>query len=149
MRGLFQILLLLLCAASGYVHATDDAIAAAEALLRHDAATDHTYLHDNGAHFRYFVAAGGVDLPAEALSRLRDTGLMFLPGSSWKQPEQGTHVGRDMQVTIGEPKLLPDGTFEINYNFYCGPLCASTNSAILRHDASGWHVVATRLKAIS
>ena len=148
MRNLIRLLLSLACVASGSARATSDqALAAAEALLRYDAVTDHTYLHDNGTH-RCFISVAGTDLPAEALARLRDTGLTLLPGTAWKL-EAGKRVGHDMHVTIGEPEPLSDGTFLINYSFYCGTLCHSTNVAILRRDASGWHVVNTRLKTLS
>jgi len=148
MRRKIRLLLLLVGAASGAAHASDDAVAAAEVLLRHDAATDHTYLHDNGARFRYFITSGGADLPAASLARLRDTGLIFLPGSLWTA-EKGKHVGHDMHVSIGEPEPLPDGSFRITYGFYCGTLCHSGNTAILRHDTSGWRVVSSRLNSIS
>ena len=148
MRGLLHLLLLLIGVANGVVHAaSNDAFAAAEALLRHDAVTDHTYLRGNSKH-PCFVSVAGADLPAEALARLRDTGLKFLPGSAW-MPEEGKRVGHDMHVTISEPELLSDGTFRVNYSFYCGTLCRSTSTAILRRDASGWHVASTQLKTIS
>lgn len=149
MRGRIRLLFLLAGTASGVAHAaSDQAFAAAEALLRHDASSDHTYLHANCAHHPCFVSVAGVDLPSPALARLRDTGMIFLPGSEWKQ-EPGKHVGHDMHVSIGEPQPQPDGSFLINYSFYCGTLCHSTNTAVLKRDASGWHVMTTRLETIS
>jgi hypothetical protein len=150
MRGLLQLLLLSIGAESAVVHAaSNQALAAAEALLLHDAATNHTYLHDNGNRFRYFISVAGSDLPPATMAHLQPTGLTFLPGSSWKKPANGEHVTHDMRLNIGEPRPLPDGSFQIDYSFYCGARCASGNNAILRHDDSGWHVMATRLKTIS
>jgi hypothetical protein len=149
-RPLRALLLILLFAwGHAYCLQADDAFAMAEALIRHDLTIQHTYLSENAKDFRFFASVQGIDFPDVLIGRLRDTGLAFLPGSTWKAPGSGTTVGNDMRMTIGEPTRRSVGTFEVIYSFYCGTRCASGNTAIMRRDASGWHVVESRLDRIS
>lgn len=112
-----------------------------EALIRHDLASDKTYIGAN-RNFRFFVTVGGADLSNDAIQRLADTGVQFFPGSQW-------HQGADMRLDIGVPTLKGDGNYEVSYGCYCGPLCASSDRAVMTHDAGGWHVLKSELLTIS
>ena len=90
-----------------------------------------------------------VDLSPESIRQLSDTALELLPGSKWTPPPSGTHVGPTMSMGVGTPLLRPDGDYDVTFGFYCGGLCASGYSAVLRHDGSGWHVISAVMNMIS
>ena len=90
-----------------------------------------------------------IDLSPESIRLLRDTGLQLMPGSTWKAPPSGTHVGTTMNLGVGTPLLRPDGDYDITFGFYCGGLCASGHKAVLRRDAAGWHVISSVMESIS
>jgi hypothetical protein len=50
---------------------------------------------------------------------------------------------------VGLPTHRQDGDYEVKYGFYCGSLCASWHTAVLHRDAKGWHVLCSRMDAIS
>ena len=113
----------------------------AEALIRHDLSSDKTYIGAN-RNIRYFVTVSGADLSNDVIQRLADTGVKFFPGSQWQE-------GRDMRLRISVPDVKADGTYEVSYSCYCGPLCASSNRAVMTRDVSGWHVLKSELLIIS
>lgn len=90
-----------------------------------------------------------IDLSPESIRALGDTGLQLLPGSAWKPPESGTHVGATMNMGVGTPTRRADGDYDITFGFWCGGLCASGHQAVLRHDVSGWHVISSVMNSIS
>jgi hypothetical protein len=90
-----------------------------------------------------------IDLSPESIQSLGDTGLQLMPGSAWKAPPNGTHVGATMNMGVGTPTRRPDGDYDITFGFYCGSLCASGHKAVLRRDASGWHVISSVMESIS
>ena len=90
-----------------------------------------------------------IDLSPESIRLLGDTGLQLMPGSVWKAPPSGTRVGRTMSLSVSTPLLRPDGDYDITFGFYCGGLCASAHTAVVRHDASGWHVISSVMNWIS
>ena len=90
-----------------------------------------------------------IDLSPESIRSLGDTGLPFLPGSAWKAPQSGTRVGTTMTMGVGTPTRRPDGNYDITFGFWCGGLCASSHTAVLRYDTSGWHVISSMMNSIS
>ena len=92
---------------------------------------------------------GMINLSAESIRSLDDTGLQLLPGSAWKAPQSGTRVGTTMNMGVGTPTRRPDGDYDITFGFWCGGLCASSHTAVLRHDASGWRVISSVMNSIS
>lgn len=90
-----------------------------------------------------------IDLSPLSIQQLSDTGLELLPGSRWTSPPSGTRVGPEMSMGIGTPLLRSDGDYDVTFGFYCGGLCGSGHSAVLRRDASGWHVISSVMNMIS
>jgi hypothetical protein len=89
-----------------------------------------------------------LDLSADAIRQLADTGLRLFPGSAWpsgKAPPAATM----MRMNVLLPTRRPDGDYDVQYGFWCGDLCASWHNAVLRHDAKGWHVLSSNMEAIS
>lgn len=90
-----------------------------------------------------------VDLSPISIQQLSETGLVLLPGSTWTAPPSGTRVGPKMSMGVGTPLRRPDGDYDVTFGFYCGGLCGSGHSAVLRHDAAGWRVVSAVMNMIS
>lgn len=90
-----------------------------------------------------------VDLSAESIRSLGDTGLQLRAGSDWKAPESGAQVHTAMRMGVGTPTRRADGDYDITFGFWCGPLCASSHAAVLRYGSSGWHVISSEMKSIS
>lgn len=90
-----------------------------------------------------------VDLSAASIQQLSDTGLELMPGSTWTAPPSGTRVGPKISMGVGTPLRRADGDYDVTFGFYCGGLCGSGHTAVLRHDASGWRVVSAVMNMIS
>lgn len=90
-----------------------------------------------------------IDLSPESIRSLSDTGLDLMPGSAWKPPQSAGHVGTTMHMGVGTPTRRPDGDYDITFGFWCGTLCASSHTAVLRYDQSGWHVLSSVMTGIS
>jgi hypothetical protein len=97
------------------------------------------------------VPGGGrpIDLSADAIRSLGDTGLQLRAGSAWKAPASGALEHTGMTMGVGTPTLRADGDYDITFGFWCGPLCASSHRAVLRHGASGWRVISSQMDWIS
>lgn len=102
---------------------------------------------------RYFVSipspdtGGQVDLPPEYLADLRKDNIEAFPGSTWTQGM--TNGSMAMRFAVGLPVRRPDGNYDVAYSYYCGPLCAGWYTAVMVHDATGWHVVSSVMNAVS
>ena len=92
---------------------------------------------------------GMIDLSPESIRALGDTGLQLMPGSAWQPPSSGARVGTTMNMGLGTPTRRPDGDYDVTFGFWCGGLCASDHTAVLRHNASGWHVLSSVMNSIS
>ena len=88
-----------------------------------------------------------LDLSPVAIHRLADTGLQLFPGSAWPTGKAPADLTM-MRMGVGLPMRRPDGDYDVRYGFGCGSLCGSSHSAVLRHDAGGWHVLASHMDAI-
>lgn len=124
----------------------------AEVLIRHQFGAE--YSPKSGAtRSRYFVsipspdAKGSVDLSPEIVASLKRDGIETYPRAAWKQGSG--NVSFDRQFSVGLPVRRPDGNYDVPYGYYCGPLCAGWFTAVMKHDAAGWHVVSTVMNAIS
>jgi hypothetical protein len=124
----------------------------AEVLIRHQCGAEQS--PKGGAiRSRYFVslpspdAKGFVDLSPEIMASLKRDGIETYPGGAWKQG--GASVSFDLQFSVGLPVRRSDGNYDVPYGYYCGPLCAGWFTAVMKHDAAGWHVVSTVMNAIS
>ena len=113
----------------------------AAALIRHELSSSDSYMGAN-KEFPFFVSVEGDDLPSDFIARLSDTGMAFFAGSTWAE-------GKGMKMQIGAPKQRSDGNYDVSHSYYCGVLCASSNTAIMRHDQSGWHVLSSDMHWIS
>ena len=125
---------------------SDETLAAAQALLLWQVST-HKISPDSSMHFS--VSVDGHDLPPAAVEAMRRrTGITFAPGSAFV-PENGATVGNFWNIGIGKPTPRSDGDYDLTWGYYCGMLCASGNTATLHHDATGWHVVESRMHWVS
>ncbi|QNK01459.1 hypothetical protein [Dyella telluris] len=137
-------------------HPAPDLQGMAEALIRYQFDPQRT---GAGASTRasYFVllqspdSSRGTDLAPEVVARLKRDGIETLPGSSWKPPEDPQHPVSplQMQYSIGLPVRRADGNYDVSFGYYCGSLCAGSYKAVMKHDATGWHVVSTVMEAVS
>ena len=119
---------------------TEDALEAAVALIRHELEHE-SYLSANPMD--YFVKIGEEDLPAEIAASLAMDKIRFFPASA-----QGEDRG--MSMTIGGFSRKSDGAVEVDYSFYCGPLCASSHTAVMKKNFLGkWKVISTEMHWIS
>jgi hypothetical protein len=122
------------------------------ALVRYQMTAKDGYLREN--RMPLYVSMGWpdggrqLDLSTDAIRSLADTGLQLFPGSAWptgKAPPDLTM----MRMGVGLPMHRPDGDYDVEYGFWCGSLCASSHTAVLRHDARGWRVLKSHMDAIS
>jgi hypothetical protein len=118
---------------------TSDDFAAAQALLR-------WYLPGHKPSRRasksLFVCVAGAELPQQVVRALQDdTGRQFRPCGEYETTEPEGTIGGNLSIVIGKPEQRSDGDFDVTWNYYCGGLCGGSSMAILRRDASGWHVV--------
>lgn len=90
-----------------------------------------------------------LDLSADAIRQLADTGLNLFPGSAKPASTKNAVENTEMMMGVGLPVHRQDGDYDVNYDFYCGNLCASSHTAVLHRDAKGWHVVSSRMNSIS
>jgi len=122
------------------------------ALVRYQATAKDGYVHANRMPLYVSMSwpAGDrqLDLSAEAIRRLADTGLKLFPGSAWPAGNAPPPLTM-MRMSVGLPMRRQDGDYDVQYGFYCGDLCASWHTAVLRHDAGGWHVLTSRMDGIS
>jgi hypothetical protein len=124
----------------------------AEALIRYQLGADRSP-KGGAARSRYFVslpspdAKALVDLSPDIVASLKRDGIETYPGSAWKQGSG--NVGLDTRFSVGLPVRRSDGNYDVPYGYYCGPLCAGWFTAVMKHDAAGWHVVSTVMNAIS
>ena len=124
------------------------------ALVRYQATSKDGYLHANRMPLYVSVSwpegSREVDLSSDAIHKLADSGLKLFPGSAWPTPKDGRMpAATSMRMSVGLPMSRPDGNYDVQYGFYCGDLCASWHTAVLHHDASGWHVVSSHRDGIS
>lgn len=123
------------------------------ALLRYQVTAKDGYLRANRMPVYVSMSwpdgSRQVDLSGDAIRGLADTGLALFPGSAWEAPRSQEPTGVTMRMGVGLPMRRADGDYNVQYGFYCGTLCASSHTAVLHHDAAGWHVVSSRMDAIS
>jgi hypothetical protein len=123
------------------------------ALIRYQLAAKDGYLHANRMPLYVGLSwpegTSHLDLSSDAMHSLADAGLALFPGSAWKTPKGQAVEGSTMVMNVGLPMRRPDGDYDVQYNFYCGSLCASWHMAVMRYDAHGWHVVSSQMQAIS
>lgn len=122
------------------------------ALVRFQATAPDGYVHANRMPLYVSMSwPDGVrqlDLSPDAIHRLGDTGLQLFPGSAWPSGKHPPDLTM-MRMGVSLPMRRQDGDYDVQYGFWCGTLCASSHTAVLRHDANGWHVVTSRMDAIS
>lgn len=125
------------------------------ALIRYQASAAGGYLRAN-RETRLYVSMHStrdgrpIDLSAATIRSLHDLHIAIFPGSEWLPPkEAGRHVGTEMTLGIRLPTRRADGDYEVQYGFWCGTLCASSHTAVLRYGAEGWRVVSSVMDSIS
>lgn len=124
----------------------------ADILLRYQFSGDPFHRNDT-SRARYFVSipspdtTGLVDLSSDVAARLKQDGIETYPGSFWKEGAENGSMS--MHFSIGLPVRRPDGNYDVSYGYYCGSLCAGWYTAVMKHDARGWHVVSTVMNAVS
>ncbi len=151
--GFYTFVLIGLCA-STYAATNDkersvrDRFEMAEALIRHELSDAKSYMYGN-RKFPFYVSVAGLDIPPEVIANLADTGVSFFPGSAWTAPtDSKVRMDRIMSMNIGILRPRPDGNYDVSFGFYCGSLCGSGNTAVMSHDASGWHVIGSKMNRI-
>ena len=126
---------------------SEEQSAVAEALIRHELASPESYLAQNLGYqppfYLYLVEHDQpVDPPADLLRRLSTARAAFLPGSGWTEGH-GTRIG------ILAPSPLGFSLYRVRHSYYCGPLCASQNIAVMFYDGRRWHVATSFMTSIS
>ena len=97
---------------------------------------------------RDHAGKGMIDLSPESILALEHTGFLLLPGSAWQPPSDDTRVGTAMQLSLDTPAKRPDGDYDVAFGYWCGKACSSQYDAVLRHDASGWHVLSSAMRSV-
>ncbi|MFK2905335.1 hypothetical protein ISP17_15335 [Dyella ginsengisoli] len=123
------------------------------ALIRYQALNSRGYLHQN--RMPVYVSMSWpdnrppLDLSPDEIGKLGDVGMPLHPGSALpKHDPRAVDLGV-MAMSVGLPVRRADGDYDVQYGAVCGSLCGSWWSAVLHHDATGWHVVSTQMNAIS
>lgn len=122
------------------------------ALVRYQATAKDGYVR--ASRMPLYVSMGWpdgsrqLDLSPDAIRRLADTSLQLFPGSAWPSGKAPPDLTM-MRMGVGLPMRRQDGDYDVQYGFWCGTLCASSHTAVLRHDAKGWHVLTSHMDAIS
>lgn len=133
------------------LHPAPDLQGVMVALVRYQATAKDGYVRAN--RMPLYVSMGWdhgahqLDLSPDAIRRLADTGLRLFPGSAWPSGKAPPDLTM-MRMGVGLPMRRQDGDYDVQYGFGCGSLCGSSHTAVLRHDADGWHVVASQMGAI-
>jgi len=89
-----------------------------------------------------YLTIAGKDPSDELIERLKHLGLKVLNGSDWKQ-------GKGASYSIGNVIPLSESKMKLQVSTYCGPLCASWNTAILELRDGVWEVTSFELDSIS
>ena len=110
------------------------------AIINHEVANRTSYLRSNP--MVYYVQIDGSDPSATFLDRLASSPVKFHAMSDFAP-------GKGMKLSIGPFKPRKDGSFDVSYLYYCGPLCASSHSARLKRKGEGWRVLSTKMNWIS
>lgn len=133
-------------------HPAPDLKQLAEVILRYQVNADRPR-NTAAPKTRYFVSipspdtGGQVDLPPENLADLRKDHIEAFPGSTWTQGAANGSMA--IRFAVGLPVRRQDGNYDVPYSYYCGPLCAGWYTAVMAHDASGWHVLSSVMSAVS
>ncbi len=110
------------------------------AIINHEVANPTSYLRSN--QMVYYVQIDGSDPRAAFLKRLEHFPVQFHAMSDFASPE-------GMKLSIGPFKPRKDGSFDVSYGYYCGPLCASSHSARLKRKGDTWQVLSTKMNWIA
>lgn len=123
------------------------------ALVRYQAYAKDGYLRANRmplyVSLNWPDGSRSLDLSKDAIRQLAVTGLKLFPASASPGSRNDALQEPRMQMMVGLPMRLQDGDYEVRYSFYCGSLCASWHTAVLHRDEGGWHVLTSRMDAIS
>ena len=92
--------------------------------------------------FEIYIKVDGSDLPSEYLKDLKSKGLKCYQGS--KKPKY-----KGIIMEISKPIKRTDGDYNVSYTFRCGPLCGSSNKAVLRLTEQEWSVISSKMEFIS
>jgi hypothetical protein len=112
------------------------------ALVGHDLSDPQSYLAANAPDFVFFLDIEGRDPPGQFLSTLTSPKAEFRAGSEFKEG-----AGMRFSVSTFEPRRFC--AVDVGYGFYCGMLCASSNTALLRYSLGRWIVISTQMNWIS
>lgn len=130
MRILVLVLLLLVTQANA-LESNGAAFAAAEALLRHIAATYPLV----DSQTKVCITVGGQEISSAFKTRLNGTGLQIASCPA---------KGLETRIPIGDPQLQSDGSYQLSYGYFldCGEGCVQGKAmfALMRYDSDGWHV---------
>lgn len=139
--------------ATALAHPPPDLQGVMGALIRYQTMNSKGYLHQN--RMPVYVSMSWpddrppLDLSADEIDKLDDVGMPLHPGSELpKQDHRAVNLGV-MVMGVSLPVRRADGDYDVQYGAVCGSLCGSWWSAVIHHDASGWHVVSTQMNAIS
>ena len=143
MKLFTAILLLLVISGCGTVRVTNEKNlqGMAVALVKHELASETTYLRQN-SRYAYYISVADEDLTTSAIADLSGSGLTIHPGSAWSD-------GKGMRMHIATPTLRPDGNFDVFHSYSCGIRCSSLHKAVMTHKKDGWTVVSSVMKLIS
>jgi hypothetical protein len=92
---------------------------------------------------RYYLSVMGSDPPKPYLNSLTTGSAEFLPASTFTR-------GHGMLISFSRFKLIGDHKVRVQWSTYCGGLCASGNTAVVKQQENGqWTLVRNNLNWIS
>jgi hypothetical protein len=123
---------------------------AATTIIQHELASSDSYLTLNAVRSTFglvslFISVDNRDLPDSYLQQLSSDRLRFLPKSARNCPK---NVRMDLscwRIDISAPVLRSDGDYDLRHIYYCGGLCGSEHSAVMRLKLDKWQIIHTNL----
>lgn len=89
-----------------------------------------------------YLRVAGSDPSEGLLHKLRDLGLVVRPGSDWQ-------TGQGMKYSIGDITPINENAVSVTIEIYCGPLCGSSTTVILRRADDAWNVSSSEMNWVS
>jgi hypothetical protein len=103
------------------------------------------YLHSlslPGKGHQYFVGVFGGDVDAALTAKLHASGIEVRPASAWSFPDgKQVRSSPNVRITVGEMRQLTPDTFTIRIGYYCGTLCAGSETCKLQKDGERWRII--------
>ena len=115
-------------------------------------ADSESYVAEN--RMTIYLRVVGSDPSEGLLHKLRDLGLVVRPSSDWQnglvvRPGSDWQSGQGMRYSIGDITPINENAVSVTIETYCGPLCASSTTVILRRADDAWNVSSSEMNWVS